>query len=493
MRCALVIPSWAPEDLFPAKTAGSQINYWQPLGTLYVAASLREAGHEVRFYNGAFMKHEKILDEINDFRPALVGIYSTTFGWPRAVKTAKAIKQIDDTIFTCAGGPYPTAVKQACFSNSEGVIDAIVYGEAEKTMQELALALEDHQSLNTIQGLIFSQAGNVITNSPRELMEDLNSLPMPARDLLGKEEANYLPPPATYKRTPVAVMITSRGCNRRCIFCSQFDTQRKGGTRGVRYRSVDNVLAEIESCLQQGYREIKFIDDTFAASYDRAMEICQGIKARGLKFSWFASACSNQVDKPLLQAMKDAGCWAVLFGAESGVQKNLNTLKKGIKLEHIRAAVKTAKQVGLRVSTPFIIGIPGETYADALKTIDFAIELNPDFANFHALTPFPGTPLHNNIEKYGSISNQLEDYSYQGAAFVPYTMSRQQIQELRQLAFKRFYGRPAFMLRRLLQIRTLSDIKAAYNGMRSLFWVFVKKGLFNRTKGSVPIDVNASM
>ena len=80
MRCALVIPSWAPEDLFPAKTAGSQINYWQPLGTLYVAASLREAGHEVRFYNGAFMKHEKILDEINDFRPALVGIYSTTFG-----------------------------------------------------------------------------------------------------------------------------------------------------------------------------------------------------------------------------------------------------------------------------------------------------------------------------------------------------------------------------------------------------------------------------
>ena len=491
MKCALVIPSWAPEDLFPAKTAGSQINYWQPLGTLYVAASLREAGHEVRFYNGAFMKHDDIMEELQQFQPALVGLYSTTFGWPRAVRTAKAIKQLDDTIFTCVGGPYPTAVKESCFSNSDGVIDAIVYGEAEFTLQELANAIECKQSLQSIGGLIFTEHGEVIVNPPTELNDDLDKLPIPARDLLGEEEVRYLPPPATYKRTPVAVMITSRGCNRRCIFCSQFDAQRKSGVRGMRYRSVENVLKEIEACLQQGYREIKFIDDTFAADYDRAMEICREIKARGLNFSWFASACSNQVDKPLLQAMKDAGCWAVLFGAESGVQKNLNTLKKGITLDHVRKAVKTAKQVGLKVSTPFIIGIPGETYADALKTIDFAIELNPDFANFHALTPFPGTALYNNIDKYGTITQQLEDYTYQGAAFVPYTMSRQQIQELRQLAFKRFYGRPSFLVRRLFQIRTASDCKAAWNGMCSLFWVFVKKGLFNRSKPALPVDVNA--
>ena len=126
-----------------------------------------------------------------------------------------------------------------------------------------------------------------------------------------------------------------------------------------------------------------------------------------------------------------------------------------------------------------------------MKTIDFAIELDPDFANFHALTPFPGTPLYNNIEKYGSISLKLEDYTYQGAAFIPYTLNRQQIQELRQLAFKRFYGRPSFLLRRLFQIRTLNDCKAAYNGVRSLFWVFVKKGLFNRNKNAVSVDVNA--
>jgi radical SAM superfamily enzyme YgiQ (UPF0313 family) len=365
----------------------------------------------------------------------------------------------------------------------------VIYGEAEVTAPELVKALEEHQSLENIQGIVFRKGDQIVKNPARALIEDLDVLQFPARHLLGEAEENYLPPPATYKRKPVAVIITSRGCNRRCIYCSQFDQKRKSGVRGVRYRSIENVLDEIEYCLKRGYKEIKFIDDTLASDYDRAMRLCQGINGRGLNFSWFASACANQVDKPLLQAMKDAGCWAVLFGAESGVQKNLNTLRKGIKLEHVRAAVKAAKEVGLRVSTPFIIGIPGETYEDALKTIDFAIELNPDFANFHALTPFPGTHLYNNIEKYGSVARNLEEYTYQGAAFVPFTMSRRQIQEVRQMAFKKFYGRPAFLFRKVLQLRTVSDYKAAYNGIRSLFWLYIKKGVFNKkqTHNETPV------
>lgn len=488
MKCALIIPSWVPEDLFPAKTASSQVNYWQPLGTLYVAAMLLDEGHDVRFFNGAFMKHEHILNGIREFEPEFTGIYSTTFGWPRAVKTAKDIKALPGKTFICAGGPYPTAVKQACLVDSrttdadvsDNAIDAVVYGEAERTLTELVTALEQGRSLHHIQGVVFREGNKTITNAPRPFIEDLDALPFPARHLLGEEVEQYIPPPATYKRKPVAVMITSRGCNRRCIYCSQFDKERKSGKRGVRYRNIENVLAEIEYCLEQGYREIKFIDDTFASDYARAMQLCLAIKERGLDFTWFASACANQVDKPLLKAMKDAGCWALLIGAESGVQKNLNTLHKGIKLEHVRAAVKAAKEVGLKVSTPFIIGIPGETCEEALKTIEYAIELDPDIANFHALTPFPGTPLYDNIEKYGTMSDHLENYTYQGAAFVPYTMSRQQIQALRQLAFRKFYGRPSFMLKKALQIRNANDFKAAFHGLKSLFWVYAKKGLFNR-------------
>jgi len=480
VNCALVIPSWRPEELFPPKTAGSQINYWQPLGTLYVAACLQQAGHRVQFLNGAFMQHTDILQQLRCNLAAFVGIYSTTFGWHKAVKTAQAIKAIDPAIFICVGGPFPIAVKKQCLLDEGRYFDAVVTGEGEISVTEMVNKLERGESLAGVEGIIFRQGEVLVENPPRALNEQLDALPMPARDLLG-DASRYVPPPGSYKRQPVAVMITSRGCNRRCIFCSQTDRQRKAGVRGIRFRSVDNVLDEIELCLKQGYKEIKFIDDTLAADYDRLMTLCREIKSRQLDFSWFASACVNQVDKALLEAMKQAGCWAILLGAESGVQKNLNTLRKGITLEQIRCAVKAAKAAGLKVSTPFLFGIPGETYEEALKTIEFAIELDPDLANFHALTAFPGTYLYDNLEKYGRISANLSDYTYQGASFVPYSMSRDQIHELRQLALRRFYSRPVFLLRQLLHIRCLHDCKVAVQGIKSLFWLCVETKLFHRS------------
>jgi len=476
MRCALVIPAWVPEEIFPSKTAPSQINYWQPLGTLYVASSLLSAGHDVIFLNGAFMSHEEILNEIKGYNPDFVGIYSTTFGWQKAKKTATDIKRLDPQIFVCAGGPYPIAMQEQCLldKGADG-IDAIVTGEGEFTVIEILEAIQKGDNLSGIEGLVYRENNRIIKNPPRPLITDLDSIPFPARYLLG-DPNKYIPPPATYRKRPVATMITSRGCNRRCIFCFQIDKERK---TGIRYRSVGNVIAEIETLLKDGYREIKFLDDTFASDYGRAMEIAQEIKRRRLKFSWFASACVNQVNKPLLQAFKDAGCWAILFGAESGVQKNLNTLRKGITLDQTVSAVKAAKDVGLKVSTPFIFGIPGETYEEGLKTIEFAIKLNPDIANFHALTPFPGTYLYDNLKGYGTISNQLADFTYQGAAFIPYTMTRQDILRLRLIAFRRFYSRPRFLLKRFIGIRTLNDLKASWKGVRSLFYLWTKGDLFN--------------
>lgn len=480
MKCALIIPSWIPEELFPAKTAGSQINYWQPLGTLYVAACLQQAGHTVQFFNGAFINQAEILQQVRKFSPAFVGIYSTTFGWEKAVKTAQAIKAINPAIFICVGGPFPIAVQKKCLLDEGKYFDAVVTGEGEITVTEMVNKLESGESMHGVQGIIFRQGKELVENNARPLIENLDSLPMPARELLG-DASRYLPPPASYKRKPVSVMITSRGCNRRCIFCSQTDQKRQSGVRGIRFRSVDNVLEEISLCLKQGYKEIKFIDDTLAADYDRLMTLCREIKSRKMDFSWFASACVNQVDKPLLQAMKQAGCWAILLGAESGVQKNLNTLRKGITLNQIRHAVWAAKKAGLQVSTPFLFGIPGETFEDGLKTIEFAIELDADLANFHALTAFPGTYLYDNLNKFGRVSTSLSDYTYQGAAFEPYSMSREQIQELRQLALRRFYSRPVYLLRRLQQIRRWDDCKVAMQGMKSLFWLWSKKKLFHRS------------
>lgn len=479
MRCALVIPSWVPEEIFSSKTASSQINYWQPLGTLYVAAVLREAGHDVRFYNGAFMSHAAVIEAIRQFDPGFVGIYSTTFGWDKAKKTAADLKNVMKQVFVCAGGPYPIAMKEHCLEDAGTVIDAVVFGEGEFSTLEIVERLQSNTGLHGVQGVIYRKDGAISANLPRPLISDLDSLPFPARDLLG-DAGLYIPPPATYKRKPVAVLMTSRGCNRRCIYCFQLDKERKSG---IRYRSVENVLDEIEHCLKQGYREIKFIDDTFAADYDRAMQIAGEIRKRKLDFTWFASACVNQVDKPLLQAFKDAGCWAILFGAESGVQKNLHAIKKGITLEQVRTAVKAAKEVGIKVSTPFMFGIPGETFQEGLQTIEFAIELNPDMANFHAITPFPGTYLYDNLDQYGTVSNELSDFTYQGAAFIPYTMTREEILRLRQIAFRKFYSRPSFIFRKLLELRNPREFMVAVKSAKSLFWLFVKRDLFSRNNG----------
>jgi radical SAM superfamily enzyme YgiQ (UPF0313 family) len=475
MKCALIIPPWVPEDIFSSKTAGSQINYWQPLGTLYVASSLIKAGHDVRFLNGAFMKQGEIVDDVTSYRPDFIGIYSTTFGWKKAVYTASVMKKILKEAFIAVGGPYPIAMQEKCLTDSDN-IDAVVTGEGEQTIVEMLERLSCGTGLEGVKGVIFRQGQEIIINPPRPLMQNLDSLPFPARELLGNAK-DYMPPPATYKRKPVAVIITSRGCNRRCIFCFQIDKQRKNG---IRFRSVDNVMEEIELCLKQGYREIKFIDDTLAADYERAMKIAHEIKRRRLDFTWFASACVHQVDRPLLKAFKEAGCWAILLGAESGVQKNLNTVRKGITLVQIREAVEAAREVGLTVHTPFIFGIPGETFEEGLKTIDFACELNPDIASFHALTPFPGTELYDNIEKYGTMSGDLSDFTYQGAAFTPHTMRREEVAMLRQIAFKRFYSRPSYMVRRLFALRSLNDIRASAKGFKSLLWLWVKKDIFRR-------------
>ncbi len=475
MKCALAIPAWSPTEIFPSRTAAAQINYWQPLGTLYVAASLRQAGHEVRFFNGAFQSHEQIMAGLAAFAPRIVGLYATAFGWHKAVRTAAEVRRELPGACIVAGGPYPAYAGAQCLREAPQ-FDAVVIGEGEDVMVELAARLGRGEDLAGLAGLAFRRGDEVLENPARPLILDLDRLPFPARDLLD-DAAAYVPPAATYRRAPVAVMITSRGCNRRCIFCFQLDRARR---HGIRYRSVDSVIAEIRQLAAEGYREIKFLDDTLAADRARALEIARRIRAERLGLSWFASACVHQVDRELLEAFRAAGCWAVLFGAESGVQKNLDALRKGITLEQTRRAVREARAAGLRVHTPFLFGIPGETYEEGLETIRFACELDPDLASFHALTPFPGSELWERRHELGSVNDDLAAYTYQGAAFVPHTMTREQIQELRQLAYRTFYSRPGYLARRTLGIRSLHEVRAAWRGARSLLGLWTRRGLFTR-------------
>ena len=470
MRSMVILPSWKPDDIYPSKLAKSAISYQHPLGLLYIATCIQEAGHEVELVDGAFWTHREVIDKVREFKPGFAGVSANASMWTKAMKTAEDIKAIDPSIHVTAAGPYPSAVEEKCLEQCSH-LDSVVIGEGEETVPELIARLERSESLAGVAGVAFrAEDGAIVKNEPRPLIEDLDSIPIPRRELLGDFD-KYESPPGSYRGKPIAIVMTSRGCKAHCIYCFQMK-----GERRIRFRSVENVVREIEELVNSyGFREIRFLDETFTVDRERALELLRQLREKKLKFSFYVSSRVNTVDYELLKEMKKAGCWAILYGAESGVQKNLNTMKKGINLDQTRAAVKAAKKAGLKVYTPFIIGIPGETYEEALATIDFAIELDPHYANFHSMTPFPGTELYENIDQYGTMSSNTDDYTFEGGAFVPYTMTREQIDELRTLAFRKFYSRPKFILRRLVEVRNWYDFRTVIKGATSFFWLWAKR------------------
>ncbi|MHB8968755.1 MAG: B12-binding domain-containing radical SAM protein [Thermoleophilia bacterium] len=470
MKSMVILPSWKPDDIYPSKLAKSAISYQHPLGLLYIATCIEDAGHEVELVDGAFWTQKEVLDKVRAFQPGFVGVSANASMWKKAAKTAEDIKAIDPAIHVSVAGPFPSAVEEECLEKCE-FFDSVVIGEGEETVPELIARVESGEPLEGIAGVAYRAAdGAIVKNEPRALIEDLDTIPIPRRELLGDYD-KYESPPGSYKQKPIAIVMTSRGCKARCIYCFQMK-----GERRIRFHSVERVVREVEELVNRhGFREIRFLDETFTADRERALAILRGFKEKNLKFSFYVSSRVNTVDYELLREMKKAGCWAILYGAESGVQKNLNTMKKGITLEQTRAAVADAKKAGLKVYTPFIIGIPGETYEEALATIDFAIELDPHYANFHSMTPFPGTELYEKIDEYGTMSMNTDDYTFEGAAFVPYTMTREQIDELRTIGFRKFYSRPKFILRRLIEVRSWYDLRTVLKGATSFFWLWAKR------------------
>jgi len=472
MRCLLVMPAWHPEDVFSKEFVDSQLTLWHPTGLMYVAASLQKAGHDVKLVDGAFQTRDQIRQVMKEFQPGFVGLYSNIPLWQKTRNTIEDAKEIDPSIVTAVGGPTAIGLKEKLYTKSDAV-DLVFTGEGEYACPQAVKCLETGEDLSSVESLIFKKNGEIIKNAPGTPIEDLDSLPYPSRDVLG-DLKKYVPAPSTYKRLPIATIISSRGCTNRCIYCFHTYSDRK-----IRYRSATNIVDEIQFCINTyGVKEIRFFDDNFCGNYDRVMEFCDLMDERKIKISWYCNARVDFVDKKLMKRMKETGCWCILFGVESGVQKNLNALRKNITVEQIKQAVRDAKDVGLDVYTPFIFGIPGETFEEAMQSIQFAIELDAHYVNFHTLAPFPGSELHDNAEKYGTITGDESDYNFEKAGFVPYTMTREQIFELRKKAFRKFYMRPSYILKRLAKSRSKEDLRTLFTGAKSLYYLVFKGDAF---------------
>ncbi len=460
MRVMLAIGPWSHSDTLPKTMAArsvlnkkfsmtNSLNY--PCGLMYISSVLKQAGHETTFIDGYYHDGDEILAEIGRWKPDLFGLSVIQFGWPNDQKLLQRIRQAYPGLPLVAGGYYPNHARKRMLEDC-AELDFVVSGEGEPIAVELCQAMAGQMPFEDIKGLSWRKDGAIVQNPLRPVIEDLDAIPFPDYDLI--EMDDYAPAIGSYKALPSAMIFGSRGCPTTCIFCLS--------RKQVRLRSAKNVVDEIEWLINEhGVRHLQFFDETFTQYRDRALEFIDELKSRGVEIPWTANARADTVDMELLQAMREAGCWRVHIGGESGVQKNLDMLKKGVTVEQIRDSVHLLKKAGMEAYASFIIGIPGETYEEAQETIRFACSLPLDYANFHNLTPCEGSWLDQHVGEYGAI---VGPRAFHQITFVPHTMSVEQVAELLTLAYKRFYFRPKYLIKKFFAQRSLEDVRRNLRG-----------------------------
>ncbi len=374
-----------------------------PLGLGYLASSLRENGHEPYIFDMA-VEDEPLAAEIERAEEAgrpyhLVGITATTPLIEDAWKAARTVKKYG--LPTLLGGPHLMLLPLESMERPE--VDFVLQGEAEFTIVELVDALEHGKDLGRVPGLFWRKDGNVVVNPPAPLVEDLDSIPFPAHDLYKIEKYTNLQPltDGLDKHARSYTIITSRGCPYHCTYCSKPIT---GDT--WRGRSVDNIIEEWRWLVKGlGATEIGVTDDIWNLKRDRAKELCRRLIEEGLNTVPWVTVHGmkvNNTDQELFHLMKAAGCKRVGFGVESGDPWILkHVIKKSQTLDMVRDAFRWAKTAGLQTMGFFIFGMPHETEETMERTIQFALELDPDLANFMLAAPFPGTELWNMVVESG--------------------------------------------------------------------------------------------
>lgn len=438
-----------------------------PVGLLYVASSLRTARHTVRVIDGAFHSKDQILDAISEFHPEVVGIGFVAHLWPISRRLIDEIKRRQPDVFIIAGGPGPNTLGKRCLEESPA-LDAIVLQEGEITAVKILDRLERKLPLSGVGGIIFRKAnGCVESNSEQDLILDLDLIPYPAFDLIN---LRHYKPPFFYRLFPVQPVFSSRGCPMACIFCSRILGDR------VRYRSPSNVVKEIEYGLRVwGTQEFRFDDENFMLKSSRVRDLCELLLARNICMPWSAAGRVDSVDMDLLRLMKKAGCWRIFYGIESGVQKNLDLLQKKTTLEQVTRAIRMTHRTGIQSHSLFILGIPDETPEEARETIRFACHLNSYYVEFFPLTPFPGTKIAEIAKHFGTVEPDLEKYNMHTITFVPFTMTKEELESLRREAYLRYCLRLRFIFLRLQHLRFRGDLAGLRKGIAFIGLLFLKE------------------
>ncbi len=408
-----------------------------PLGLAYLAAVLREAGHRVRIVDLGVERRGLQGIDLASFD--LVGISADTPRFPAAVAVAKEVKKWGRPVVM--GGYHATYMDKETLET--GVVDYVVRGEGEETLLNLVNALESGYHVKNVAGISYAEGNSIIRTGRTNPADNLDRLPIPARDLLPLSRYN-----GTLNDLPMTNLITSRGCPFNCYFCA---SSHFGGLKW-RARSPVSIVDEIEQIQSEfGYRAFAFVDDNFTLNPKRVFEFADELERRGLDIIWwcFSRADTLAKNEPLVKRMAEAGARRVFLGLESSEQSVLKDYGKHIKVEQEKQAVALLKKYGIAVYGSFIIGAIHETRQMIQRTIRWAKYLAPQIVQFSLLTPYPGTALFQQVERENRLLHRRWQL-FDGMHAVMRTdfLEPRELEKSFVQAYRKFYLGTTYLFRR---------------------------------------------
>jgi len=430
-----------------------------PLGLAWIAAVLEEEGHKVKILDTPTLRlnTKEFITKVKEWKPDVIGISLQTPTAPRGYRAIAILKELLPDVPIVVGGVHPTFMYEEALNHGA---DVVVRYEGEYTMLELVNVIEryglNEERLKNIEGIAFrARDGKVIVTKPRPLIRDLDELPPPARHLLPMDKYTLFNKPIK-----IAHIMASRGCPYGCSFCI---TSYFWGRR-IRFRSAKKVVDEIEDVVNKyGAKTVVFTDDELTVNRKFIYDLIRELKERGLDITFACGSRVDHVNKELLKFLYDNGCTAIYFGVESASQNTLDKIGKRIRIEQAIKVFRWVKELKGFASGSFILGFPWETLNDMKETVNFALKLDPDYAQFTVLTPYPGTPMYDFALKHNLIVDRnWEHYTTVRPVMRGFHFTVEQLGKMLIYAYRKFYLRFTFIIRELKagRLRDLASILA---------------------------------
>lgn len=466
------------ESRSPAITKSGALYY--PLWLIYAALYTQKQGHDILFLDAPAKPYNEI-QALNIIRHQgtceLYVLNTSTPSIKSDVEFAQSVKTCFPESFILLVGTHPSACPEETLGYS-GAVDAVAIGEYDRIVAELADALEQGRPVGDVRGLCYRDGEQLVFTEPMSPLKELDDIPYAATFIKEHLDVHdYFFAASTY---PSIQIFTGRGCPFRCNFCVYPQTMHG---HAFRARSAENVVGEFEYIAQHfpDVKEVVIEDDTFTANKKRVRDICQLLIERGVnrRLKWL---CNARVDLDLdtMLLMKKAGCRTIIPGIESGSQQILDNIKKGTRVEQFYEYVANAKRAGLLIHACYMVGNEGETHETMQQTLELALKLNTDTAQFFPLIPYPGTEAYQWAKSHGYIQLDYDKYCQEDGTHncvlsLP-GLSAQEMVDFCDNARRKYYLRPRYILHRLrMGLTSIDDLKRSLKAFGRLKHYLLKK------------------